>query len=222
MRENSARMRQARKLERKAGGRPPYPRVLMVCEGEETEPNYLEEIRQEYRIPTAHWAVLPSDYGTGPEKVVTYAEAKARRDGSWDEVYCIFDRDDHAYYREAIGAARALDGKLRTKAPAAPIRFAAIPSVPCFELWFLLHYEAVTREEHRDAITRRLKAWIPDYEKHLDNIFARTREWLAAAYVHAADERRRASVSGNDNPSTDVDLLVRRLIEIGDMKRTRS
>jgi hypothetical protein len=213
-------MRQARRLERKAGGRPPYPRVLMVCEGTETEPNYLEEIRQEYRIPTAHWAVLPSDYGTGPEQVVAYAEARARRDGSWDEVYCLFDRDEHAHYHEAMRSAAALDGKLRTRAPSSAVRFRAIPSVPCFELWFLLHFEAVAREEHRDTMVRRLKTWIPDYEKHLDDMFSRTRARLEAAYANAAEERRRAAQSGNDNPSTDVDLLVRRLIEIGDMKRT--
>lgn len=124
----------------------------MVCEGEETEPNYFGDIRQEYNIPTAHWAILPSDYGTGPEKVVSFAEDKARKDGSWDEVYCIFDRDDHAHYREAIQAASGLDGRLKTSVPVSPVRFKAIPSVPCFELWFLLHFEAVTREEHRARI----------------------------------------------------------------------
>jgi hypothetical protein len=97
MRENSPKMRQARKLERKAGARPPYPRVLMVCEGAETEPNYLEEIRQSKRIPSAHWTILPSELGTGPEKVVEYAERRAREDGTWDEIYCVFDRDDHAH-----------------------------------------------------------------------------------------------------------------------------
>jgi hypothetical protein len=194
--------------------------VLIVCEGRETEPNYFEEIRQEYRIPTAHWAILPSDYGTGPEKVVAYAESKAGRDGSWDEVYCIFDRDDHAHYHEAIRSAHAIDGKLRTEEPAAPIRFAAVPSVPCFELWFLLHFEAVTREDTRDAIARRLKAFIPEYEKNLADMFSRTRGELEAACSRAAEARRRAASTGNDNPSTDVDILVKRLIEMGDMKNS--
>lgn len=220
MRENSPRMRQKLKLERKAGKRPPYPRVLMVCEGRETEPNYFEEIRQAYRIPTAHWAILPSELGTGPEKVVAYAEAKARRDKSWDEVYCIFDRDDHAHYREAIRAASELEGKLKTSEPASPVRFAAIPSVPCFELWFLLHFEPVAREEHRDEVARKLAAWIPGYEKNFDDMFVRTRDRLASAYVHAEEGRRRAAMTGNDNPSTDVDILVKRLIEIGDTKNS--
>jgi hypothetical protein len=190
----------------------------MVCEGSETEPNYFNEIRREFGIPTAHWAILPSDYGSGPEKVVAYAEDRARNDGSWDEVYCIFDRDDHAHYHEAIRAARALNGKLKTKEPAAPILFVAVPSIPCFELWFLLHYEAVTREEHRDAIARRLKAIIPEYNKNLRDMFSRTGDKLEVACARAAEERRRAVSTGNDNPSTDVDLLVARLIEIGAMK----
>ena len=222
MHENSPRMRRMRKLERKAGKRPPYPRVLIVCEGSETEPNYLEEIRRAYRIPTAHWAILPSEYGTGPEKVVAYAEARARRDKSWDEVYCIFDRDDHAHYREAIRAASELDGKLKTSEPVSTVRFQAIPSVPCFELWFLLHFEEVTREEHRTEVARKLTRWIPEYQKNLDDMFARTRARLDAAYANAEEERRRAAATRNDNPSTDVDLLVKRLIALGDMKNCSS
>jgi hypothetical protein len=57
----------------------------MVCEGEKTEPNYLEEIRHSKRIPSAHWTILPSELGTGPEKVVEYAERRARQgEGSSD------------------------------------------------------------------------------------------------------------------------------------------
>jgi len=215
MHDNSSKMRHSRKLERKAGSKPPYARILMVCEGTDTEPNYFNEIRVHFRIPQAHWIALPSGFGTGPEKVVAFAENKAKEDGTWDEVYCIFDRDDHLHYHEAITKARSLDGKIKTKNPIAPVRFKAIPSVPSFELWFLFHFSALTREEHRDTITHLLKAEMPDYGKNRRDMFKITFPSLNLAFTRAATARQRREDTGNDNPSTDADLLVKRLFEAG-------
>ena len=221
MKDDSPRMRQTRKLERKAGNKPTYPCVLMVCEGRETEPNYLKGIRRELRIPNAHWTVLPSARGTGPEKVVEYAEELARSGAGWDEVYCIFDRDEHVHYREAIAKAAALDGKIKPKGAASLLRFIAIPSVPCFELWFLLHFKTVTHELERDEAQGALKQPMPDYGKNLPGMFARTKERLETAYDNAARTRARKAETGNDNPSTDVDILVKRLFEIAAMRESR-
>lgn len=43
----------ARSLRRRAAVRQPFERLLVVCEGEKTEPLYLEEIRQELRLSSA-------------------------------------------------------------------------------------------------------------------------------------------------------------------------
>jgi len=59
-RDNHPRERQAQKLARKKASRGRYPRVLIVCEGKKTEPNYFEEIRREFRLHTANVRVLPS------------------------------------------------------------------------------------------------------------------------------------------------------------------
>ena len=63
-----------RDLRRRAAIRQPYQRLLIVCEGEKTEPQYLDEIRQELRLATAHVQVRPSGFGTEPLQVVEYAE----------------------------------------------------------------------------------------------------------------------------------------------------
>jgi hypothetical protein len=63
-----------RDLRRRAAIRQPYERLLIVCEGEKTEPQYLDEIRQERRLATAHVQVRPSAFGTEPLQVVEYAE----------------------------------------------------------------------------------------------------------------------------------------------------
>jgi hypothetical protein len=53
-RKKKDRLRSARDLRRKSGKRPPYDRVLIVCEGEKTEPQYFEEIRKINRVPAVH------------------------------------------------------------------------------------------------------------------------------------------------------------------------
>lgn len=171
----------------------------------------------QFRIPTAHMAILPSRLGTGPEKVVDYAKQLAREDGSWDEVYCLFDRDDHVHYQAALAKAQSLDKQIKTRHSKQVVRFAPIPSVPCFELWFLLHYEAITREEHRSSIHQKLKVHLPDYHKARTDMYRKTSARLHDAVGRAAVLRKRKHETGNDNPSTEVDILVQRLLEIGCM-----
>ncbi len=73
-RSNRSRVRKVGDLRRKQPTREPYDRILIVCEGKKTEPNYFEEIRKEARIPTAHIYVLHSQFGTQPLQVVKFAE----------------------------------------------------------------------------------------------------------------------------------------------------
>jgi len=84
-----------------------YPRILIVCEGEKTEPNYFEEIRREYRIHTANVRVLPSEAGTNPMQIVQFAEDTFRKSGkAFDKVFAVFDRDDHLPRCSSVGRNR--------------------------------------------------------------------------------------------------------------------
>ena len=116
-RDNQPKERQkARDLHRKAAKRQPFERLLIVCEGEKTEPLYLDEIRRAFRLATAHVHVWPSADGTEPLQVVDYAErlfldgdrAKAIDRRGFDRVIAVFDRDDHATYHPALAKVRAL------------------------------------------------------------------------------------------------------------------
>lgn len=69
------RERQADELRRKRGNRPPYQRVLIVCEGAKTEPIYFNDIRKKNRVPSAHVHIISAD-GTDPMQVVSSAEKK--------------------------------------------------------------------------------------------------------------------------------------------------
>ena len=62
-----------RSLRRKAASRKSADRVLIICEGSKTEPQYLDEIRQEQRLPTAYVYVIGAVEGNDPLSVVNYA-----------------------------------------------------------------------------------------------------------------------------------------------------
>lgn len=147
---NSPRARQARHLQRRQGQRASHDRILIVSEGRRTEPNYFTEIRTAYRLHTANVKVLHSRLGTSPLQVVRYVEqlfiegdTHARLvPRAFDRVFAVFDRDEHESYTNALHAAASLDGKLRNDNKQ-PVEFSAVASIPCFELWLLLHFEHI-------------------------------------------------------------------------------
>jgi hypothetical protein len=108
---------------------------LIVCEGSKTEPHYLSELREMWGIPHAWVSIKPSE-GSSPVRVVQTAEKLYAQDAqmgdSFDQVFCVFDRDAHATFSAAVQRTREL--KVNRKP------FQAITSTPCFEFWFLLHF----------------------------------------------------------------------------------
>lgn len=207
-RDNSPKERQQKQLERKQGRRASYDRILIVSEGSKTEPNYFHEIRAAYSLHTAHMEVRPSELGTAPIQVVQYAQVlfengdrhKNLQRRAFEKVYAVFDRDDHDSYHEALRLAASLDGKLRNDAKQ-PVVFQAIASVPCFELWLLLHFEDIQAPLHRDEVMRRLKSHIPEYDKSAGNAFAITRTHLSVASQRA--ERLAARFNAHKDPDKD-------------------
>jgi RloB-like protein len=195
---------EARELKRQVAVRGLYERVLIVCEGEKTEPNYLNEIRTHYKLHTANVVVRASELGTAPIQVVRYAEQlflhgdahhklEAR---DFDRVFAVFDRDDHASYDEALvycQNAKPLRNKERQAVP-----LIAIPSVPCFELWLLLHFEDVLAPLHRNEVYQRLREYLPSYDKGGSGYWQQTMqqlphalrraEWLAALHTPTEGE----------------------------------
>lgn len=201
------RERAAAKLKRKQGKRPPYPRILVVCEGSKTEPNYFDEIRIRNRVPSAHITVLHSELGTQPRQVVDFAEAKFHETRAYEQVYAVFDRDEHRTYHDALTRAQTLDGTLRND-ERKPVTFTAIASVPCFELWLLVHYADVQAYFERDEIYSRLRQHMPRYEKGARDVFATTEANLDHATRRAVSLRGRFNPFAGNEPYTNADVLV--------------
>lgn len=221
-RDNQPKERQmARDLHRKAAKRQPFARLLIVCEGEKTEPLYLDEIRRAFRLATAHVQVWPSADGTEPLQVVDYAErlflngnrAKAIDRRGFDRVIAVFDRDDHATYHPALAKARALN-LAHENDDGEPVPFQAIASVPCFELWLLLHFEDVMAPVHRNEVYARLRTHLPGYDKGQSGQFAATRALLDTATARAVVRAAKTTAHDGREPFTDMHTLVGTLMNL--------
>ncbi len=191
-RDSQAKDRQLRRKAAREARRASYARILIVTEGSKTEPLYLEEIRAAHQLHSANVEVQPGQLGTAPIQVVRYAQQlfeegdlyKGIRPKSFDQVYAVFDRDEHDSYFNALSLAQSLDGKLRND-ERRPVSFKAIASVPSFELWLLLHYEDIQAPIHRVNVMDRLKQHIPGYDKGAGGAFATTRDRLETATQRA-------------------------------------
>lgn len=217
-RDNSPKERQRKQLERKLNQRASYDRILIVSEGSKTEPNYFSEIRAAHRLHTANVVVRHSEQGTAPIQVVQYAQelfTKGNRQlriqpRAFEQIFAVFDRDDHGSYFDALCLADSMDGKLRNDARK-PVRFKAIASVPSFELWLLLHYEDIRTPLHRDEVLRRLRQHIPNYIKGANNTFVTTRGHLDIATQRAEALATRFTAHSAPEPFTAVVELVKLL-----------
>jgi hypothetical protein len=215
-----------RELRRRGAQRQPADRLLIVCEGAKTEPLYLNEIRQALRLPTANVQVQPAAHGTEPLSVVNYAEALFRRGDrglridpcGFDRVVVVFDRDEHHTYSTALDKVEALH-RCMTNDEKARVPFEAIVSVPCFELWLLLHFEDVLAPLHRDAVAQRLQVHLPGYAKGRGGYWAVTRDHLDYATRRANGLVARGHNARDGHvPFTGMHSLVDRLLHLKDQE----
>jgi len=220
-RDNHPKARHRWRVERKINCRESYDRILIVSEGSKTEPLYFKEIQREFRLHTANVQVQPSEWGTDPRSVVKYAihlfingdKHKRIQARAFEKVFAVFDRDDHLTYFEALELAKSTNGCLQNDARKR-IEFHAVPSVPCFELWLLLHYDDVHHLLHRNEVIHRLKSYIPDYQKGNKGIYTITKCNLENAYTRAQGLCDQNNPYDGTNPYTNIHELVELLTKL--------
>jgi hypothetical protein len=203
-------------LQRQAARRAVYQRILIVCEGEKTEPNYFKEAREFYCLNTVNVEVR-GDCGSDPMSIVQFAKQRFKEEknlgNSFDRIYCVFDKDGHAKYTDALQAI----------ADAVPKNiYFAINSVPCFEYWLLLHFTYSTRpylskprKSSGDQVLDDLKKEMPNYKKGQRTIFSDLHVDPKANLEEAKNRAKRSLIesqkNGTDNPSTRVHELIQML-----------
>lgn len=209
------RERSESRISRRQGKKRSYDRMLIVCEGEKTEVNYFAAIRREKRLPNADIEIVPSDYGTQPLQIVEFAIDHFGKSKAFDRVFAVFDRDDHPTYHNALSKAEATDKKLKNDEGNA-VRFHAVPSVPNFELWVLLHFLDVQAPMHRNEVYAELRkpAAYPAYRKNSTTLYVDTKGNVAIAMERAAALRARFNKYDGTDPYTDADLLTAEFLKI--------
>jgi hypothetical protein len=194
--------------------RTPKRRILIVCEGEKTEPYYFDAMKQAMSLSSV---TVKAARNSAPISVVESALEYFNDDGDFDAVYCVIDRDSHTTFGEAMDRIRALRNSKQA------IDIVAIPSYPCFEYWLLLHFQYTrkpfVRTGNKSAcgvLTSELKTY-PGFE-HYDHGFRdsykQTQSKLQDAIRNAEKADLDANKTNESNPSTKIHLLVRVLEDL--------
>jgi len=186
-------------------------RILIVCEGHATEPDYFRSLRHELRAGPI--VIRINDESGVPKTVVEHAvelkkeaERDAKRSGDsnlrYDEVWCVFDVDTHPNLPAAL-----------QQAVANGIQVAL--SNPCFELWILLHFENHRADIDSRAAGHACRKYLPKYEKHITFAELKDQYPTAVDRARALEAWQVSRGNARGNPSTNVHTLTERLHALG-------
>ena len=182
---------------------------LIVCEGEETEPNYFKAIKKQ--LPPDIVDVDVSGEGANTQTIVNIAKRKSekRKNTSkpYDKVWVVFDRDSFPpdKFDNAINSAES-NG------------FGCAWSNEAFELWYILHFDfrdtGMSRKAYEAKLTELLGS---KYEKNdplmYDKLKVTGSQNQAIKYAKRLLEIHSSTAPSSSNPATTVHLLVNELNE---------
>ncbi len=191
-------------------------RILIVCEGRETEFNYFNEFKQilnSFRKSNADDMIVLDVKSVGNKttanQIVERAEKeKASATLDYLEIWCVFDKDnDGQNSPEDYNKIIATDAK--------NLGFKVAYSNPSFELWLLLHFHYHdTQLPYKDCCIDELaKCLGKTYVKADTQLFDGLKEKQSEAIRNAARLRKmwKDKKFAKHNPSTTVHELVTRL-----------
>ncbi len=211
--EDRFKKQQTMNRERKAGSRIPRPgSLLIVTEGEKTEPLYLGGIRDYIKAsyPQARLDICVQGVGMGTVALVNKAIELANRAAApYENKWVCFDKDDFNDFDEAIAKAHEFGFKVAW-------------SNQCFEYWLYLHFCYVKSALHRDILFGKVDEMLQAlklgrYTKNMEDMFAvfAADGRLKVAMRHAVQIRREYQDKdippSMRDPCTTVDDLVRSL-----------
>ncbi len=176
----------------------PRQRILIVCEGEKTEPNYFKGFP------------IPPEFGGGG------AMGLARIRSVWSERHCVCARKPIIIKSGVSSTANSFPAENFNAALqlAANNNIRVAYSNEAFELWYVLHFEyldtGISREDYITCLDERLGH---KYEKNSETIYDEiyTRQADAIRNVKRLLSQYNPVRPVTDNPSTTVYKLVEQL-----------
>lgn len=219
--------RKNHKLERKSEFLQPYDLILIVSEGEETEPNYFNKMIIREKLSSANVKVT-GECGSDPVSVVKHAiklfeirENEINSERKFDRVYCLIDRDEHANFNEALNRINQYN-KQKSKNVIVPIL-----SFPCFEFWYICHFEDASRspinrkgnKSPGEVCESNLNIlWKRDFGKNYNKSDGDIYQLLESRVEEAIRRSTRFAKDAIEidapNPSTNIHCVVEKLLKL--------
>lgn len=154
-RRNRPNPREERSLRRISSTRVVKQSFLIICEGENTEPDYFNA----FRLTSANIKAIGQGISTIGlvQKAIRIKEDERHKGNSYDQCWVVFDKDDFPNndFNTAITLAENNGIKVAY-------------SNQAFELWFLLHYNLIQGAMHRNQYASKLN-------EHLDFAYSKER-----------------------------------------------
>ena len=170
--------KRATSLTRRRHFREPERRFHIYCEGAKTEPAYFKALQDEFDRVQLEINPVGGDPQRVADKAIEHQQKNRRRRQSSfeesDQVWAVFDRDQHATYAAALDRCRTTG-----------VRVAS--SDPCFELWLVLHFAMYDRPAASAEVQRQLHRLFPAY--HHDKMPIRTSATFSRHWTTPRRER---------------------------------
>jgi hypothetical protein len=179
-------------------------KILIVCEGEKTEPNYFIKF-------DANPEVFDSIdiYGTGYNTVSLIHEAirikneAIQKREPYIETWCVFDKDDFPI--ETFESAIKLAEQNRIK---------CAYSIEAFEIWYMLHFHfydaALSRHQYKEKLSELLKKTYTKNDTEMYHLLEK-KQSNAIQNARTLFYRQYTLPLNEQNPVTTVFKLVERL-----------
>ena len=194
-------------VRRRAGFKPVKKTFLIVCEGENTEPEYFNA----FRLTSATVKAIGKGLGTMSlvREAISVREQEKQKGKSFNFCWVVFDKDEYQDFDEAIEFAKK-NG------------FEVAYSNQAFELWFLLHFKKYSGKLHRREYPKLLEKHLglpySKQEGFATMLFQRLLPYQSAAIINAETiiaETQGIKPSLSES-STTVHNLVKKLNEYSD------
>ena len=202
-------------IKRQKSTREPKVQFTLFCEGKNTEPTYFSAIKKVFKDALVS---IESRGGVGvpitiAQEALKFARSKgltrnSRRNQNLfeenDEVWAVFDRDEHERYKEAVNLCET-NG------------IGVARSNPCFEVWLILHEQDYDRPDDRHQVQKELRRLRPEYNPagakmpNCKEMVARVRD--AEARGEVLRQRREGEMKPHGRPSTTVGNLIKAIRE---------
>lgn len=136
---------------RKSKQRSVKRRVLIVCEGRETERNYFDRLKRRDEVDALFTVTVKRSKGGSRTHIAQSAidckQITEQKDGKFDECWCVMDVEQESEHDAVRAAVRLLRDN----------GFRVCLSNPAFEVWLLAHFVKTSRSfADCDAVVRGL------------------------------------------------------------------